>query len=29
VIGTDGKVEQVIDKVSAKTHPMTLLDALK
>jgi len=28
VIGPDGKVEQVIDPVDAKTHPDTLLKSL-
>ena len=29
VVGADGRVEQVIDKVDAKTHPATLLASLE
>ena len=28
VIGADGKLEQVIEEVNAKTHPKDLLDSL-
>jgi peroxiredoxin Q/BCP len=28
VIGADGKIEKVVDKVDAKSHPFTLLEEL-